>query len=921
VLIVASGGVALIYQSLWMRRLALVLGSTTYAVGTVLAGFMAGLGIGAFAFGKRVDRSSDPLRLYAALELAIGVIGLASPFVLEHGAAPYAFAYAHFKASPGLLTLARFVLGFSFVALPAFLMGGTLPVATRYMVRRSNEVGRGIAQLYALNTLGAAAGVLLLPFVFLPALGVRRTLLAAGVINLSIAAAAWRGAREIHEDVATGRRATVPFARVPRSTLAAFFLSGFVALALEVVWNRFFVMYTGSSVYGYAIIAFLYLTGIVVGGMLFAILDRRDLDPARVFVVCLFLLVADLAVTIPLMDAVIHVQLATLGAFGVGFASFQLASVAAAALVILPPTTLFGISFPAVAKALTSSVGRVGSDLGLAYLINTAGTTAGALVASFLLLPHFGLRASLEGLAFVTVLALALAASYAAWTRRGVVLVLLAVALAAVPAVSRDWDARLMHTEISRETNSVLESWRDGRFGQQLADMTVRAFRDGVDATVSIVDYGEGSRSLFVNGKPDGSDGRDMLTQALLAHLPLLVHPAPHRVLVIGMGTGVSLAAASRYPVDSIDLVEISPEVLDLSSRWFETINRDVMHDPRLTVHMEDGRNFIAFDDAEPYDVITNEPSNPWMTGVANLFTDEFFAQLRRRLRPDGVLAQWFHYYNMDLDDVRTLLGTFRRHFAYVFVFAPYSEWQRGDMVILATSRPLDFTRLVRTMMHDESPGRELRALGLGPVDLLQSFVLSPENLARFVDTAPANTDDEPIVELHAPRALFHDTTNANLRAMLDASGGARLPVAGGQEFAGGFDVDGPPGFHSTSRAFRVQVLPTLGSDGNPARDLLAEVRFEDGAGRQLVVLSTSRRLERDDLEHLAREVAGTTVVPDGATVVDGHAAVAFTAGGIRGAAWTCWQSHMSYAAALSGFVEGDDGVSPETLRGVRCHQ
>jgi len=206
-------------------------------------------------------------------------------------------------------------------------------------------------------------------------------------------------------------------------------------------------------------------------------------------------------------------------------------------------------------------------------------------------------------------------------------------------------------------------------------------------------------------------------------------------------------------------------------------------------------------------------------------------------------------------------------------------------------------------------------------VDLLQSFVLSPENLARFVDTAPSNTDDEPIVELHAPRALFHDTTNANLRAMLDASEGARLPVAGGQEFAGGFDVDGPPGFHLTSRAFRVQVLPTLGSDGNPARDLLAEVRFEDGTGRQLVVLSTSKRLERDDLEPLAREAAGTTMVPDGATDVDGHAAVAFAARGIRGAAWTCWKSHMSYAAALSGFVEGDAGASPDTLRGVRCHQ
>src|SRR5262249_36134224 len=156
---------------------------------------------------------------------------------------------------------------------------------------------------------------------------------------------------------------------------------------------------------------------------------------------------------------------------------------------------------------------------------------------------------------------------------------------------------------------------------------------------------------------------------------------------------------------------------------------------------------------------------------------------------------------------------------------------------------------------------------------------------------------------------------------ILEAPEGPRLPVAGAQEFVGGFDCDGPPGFHLTSRAFRVQVLPRLGTDGNPARDLLAEVRFEDGDGRRLVVLGTSRRLERGDLEHLAREAAGTTVVPDGDAVVDGHAAEAFSARGVRGVAWTCWESQLSYAAALSGFVEGDGGVSPDTLRGVQCHQ
>jgi spermidine synthase len=472
-LIVLSGAVALIYQSLWIRHLGLVLGSTTYAVGTVLAAFMAGLGVGAWALGHRADTSPAPLRLYAALELAIGAAGLASPFLLAQGNAAYAICYASLRGSPGLLTLARFLIGFAFVTVPAFLMGGTLPVATRYVVRSAAQVGREIGLLYALNTAGTAAGVLLLPFVLLPWLGMRATLLASGVTNVAIAFVAWAAARREPEAAplpAPARREASSHSARAAGVLAAFFLSGFVAIALQVVWNRFFAMYIGSSIYSYAVILFLYLLGITIGGLLFTVLDRRGADPALVFVAALGLLVADLAVTIPLMDRVLYLQLVTLDTVGVGFWPFQRASIAAAGLVVFPPTILFGISFPAIAKCISPTAERVGTGLGLAYLVNAAGTTAGALAASFVLLPHLGLRASLCLLTGTAALAAALAAGRAAWASPARLAAAAAVvALALLPALAPAWDTRLMHTAISKDADSLVAAWREHAMARDLA--------------------------------------------------------------------------------------------------------------------------------------------------------------------------------------------------------------------------------------------------------------------------------------------------------------------------------------------------------------------------------------------------------------------------------------------------------------------
>jgi spermidine synthase len=907
-----SGTVALVYQSLWMRQLSLILGSTTYAVGTVLAAFMAGLGVGADVMGRRADRTRDVLRLYAALELAIGLVGLASPVVLAQGNGVYAFCYVRLHDRPALLTLARFLIGFAFVVVPAFLMGGTLPVAARYLVRRAGDVGRKVGLLYAANTLGAALGALLLPYGLLPALGLRGSLLASGATNLVIAAIAWRAAGRAASEPAPAsrepaRRAVVPPA--PASALlVAFFLSGFAALGLEVVWNRFFSMYVGSSIYSYALILFLYLVGIVLGGLLYTRLDRRGIAPARVFAGSLLLLLADLAFTVPLMDRVLYLEVATLGTLGIGFAAFQAASVAAVALVVLPPTVLFGVSFPAVVAAFARDPARVGGDLGRAYLVNTGGTTLGALAASFVMIPGLGVRGALDALALLVLPALVLATPA---RRRALPALGLGVLLALVPLLCPAWDARFMHTNFAKEPEQILDLWREGNLTAGVRGIAVRELRDGVDVTASVAVY-EDMTALLVNGKTDATDGPDMAMQFLIGHLPLLVRPEAKDVLVIGMGSGVTLGAVTRHPVAAIDLVEISPEVLDLGDRHFRHVNHGALHDPRVTAFVEDGRNFVAFNPTRAYDVIVSEPSNPWMTGVANLFTDEFFAALRRRLRPDGVLAQWFHYYNMRLEDIRTLLTTLRGHFPAVYGFAfHHREEIIGDVLLLAAAEPLDFAPALAALGADGPATEDLRPFGFaGPDTFLRGFVLGPEVLDRFVAGAPVNSDDHPHIELDAPRALFRNTTFENLAALLEASAGARLPVAAVAAGEPGVHLVLPPGFQRTGAAYRVETDDGP-PDGLPLRTPVLELAFADGRGNRLTVAAVRGLRDGQGLVQLARLLAGHPIGTGVDATVHGHNAVAFEMPDDRTlVAWACPQSEASYAAS----------ASPEAARGLRCH-
>ena len=870
VLVLTSGAAALVYQSVWIRQLSLILGSTNHAVGTVLAAFMAGLGTGAFLIGRRVDRVPRPLALYAALELGIGLVGLASPLALAQGTDLYAAFYRRLHESPGLLTMARFAIGFAFVFVPAFLMGGTLPAATRHVVAAGGAIGPAVGRLYAINTLGAGCGALLLPYVLLPTLGLRFTLVVTALTNIALAVAARGAAREFAVRAPESRPAGAERSRRP-ALLVAFFVSGFVALALEVLWNRFFAMYIGSSIYSYAVVLTLYLVGIFVGGLVSERLMAAGRDPKRIFVWSLMTVLAALAIGVPVMDRVLYPQIAVLDAFGLNFWSFQAASIVAAALVLLPPTIAFGASFPAVTAALARDAAEAGRTLGFVYLVNTGGTTLGSLTASFVLIPALGLRASFGMLTVLVAVSVLLAAFGGLGRRIGFVVAVLA--LAVLPSVLPSWDLRRMHSAISNDARTVMTAWHTGVLEQALGAIQVLDLHDGVDATVSVARYADGEQALLVNGKGDASDGIDMFTQLLLAYLPLAVRPEARDVLVVGMGSGVTLGAALRHPLGRVDLVEIAPEVLELGARHFRHVNRGALDDPRVVVHVEDGRNFIAFGDDRDYDVVISEPSNPWMTGVANLFTTEFFAQVRGRLRPGGILTQWFHTYGMELDDVRSLLATVHGHFSHVYVFAFHHTLDvAGDMILLASDAPVDFAPALAAF-EQGMVADDLRRYGIdGAVSLAQGFVLGPGSLDAFVAGAAINSDDHPRIELNAPRNVLRDTAFDNLDALLAASHGAVLPASRNVDGTRPELLRGPVGARAAWSGLRLVVTDARAESGLWKREVVSEATYETANGTLRVVGAPAVAGEAATARLLAR-IDGTETQSAEELTVGGHAA------------------------------------------------
>ncbi len=735
-----TGASSLVFEVIWTRLLLLSLGATALAMGAVLGAFMAGMALGSAVAGGRLVSRLDPIVAYALLEGWAGAYGLATPHLLLLVDVPD--PAMQFAAAIGLL-------------LPATIgMGASLPILARAFGGPSGRQAVEVGRLYAANTAGAVLGPLLAVFWLFPGLGLARTLYVASAVDLFVCMLVL-ASRRIFPAWEAPPAVVSPAADLGGDGLlrAALFVSGAAAMVYEVAWTRALSIALGSSVYGVTIMLSTYLFGIALGSALVSLLLSRVKRRVSVDAVAWLLGAAAVAAHLSFLLAQslprLFVELFKL--VGGGTVRIALLQFATAAVLMLPAALGLGAMLPLAAGALAGEAGEVGRKVSRLYTANLVGSAVGAALAGALLLGSLGVDASVRLASSVALLA---ALVLVVWPRRRLPAPGVAFALALLFV--------LLVAPRGIETTKGIGFYANLPYYADQNDQGLREvveahqllfYRDGATASVAVHQIGN-TRILRINGKSDASTGPgDMQTQLLAAHLPLLLRPA-QRVAVIGWGSGVTAGAALSYPVARVDAFEIEPAVV-AASHYFDTVNGQPLSDPRLRLAIGDARALLRRS-AVRYDVIIAEPSNPWQTGEANLFTQDYFRLVAARLSEDGVLCQWFHLYGMSEPLVQSLVATFRSVFPEHLVFRLSS---RRDTLLLGSRRPIQFSGpRMRDLLRDPRRSGTLASVGIRhPFDLLSRLALDPATSGAFTGSAPINTDDNMHLELQAPRCLYLD--------------------------------------------------------------------------------------------------------------------------------------------------------------------
>jgi spermidine synthase len=758
-----SGAAGLIDQVVWGKALGLIFGHTAYAVATVLAVFMAGLAAGSAWLGRRSERWSHPIAAYGWLELGVAATAAASLAGLAGVRAIYVAAYPYAAGNAAVLLVLRFAGSAIVLFLPTFLMGGTLPVLVRGLTRNAEELAPRVSRLYWINTAGAVAGTFAAGFFLLPSFGLRLTLAVAVALNLiagMIALALARKELAVRSIDFTTLPEKIEVEADTRSVppwflLVCFAIVGATAMSYEIGWTRLLATQLGSSTYAFTLMLSTFLTGIVLGSALFERWSRRRQPGAMTFAATQTLTALAALAFLALFTHLIEVLPPILRATHESFRGLVFAQFIASALAMLPTAVVFGFNFPAVVVLIAGPRslpgGGAGSAVGRAYAWNTLGAIAGAIAAGFWFLPRLG---SFHLLAATIALNLALAAaiSLKAVERRswkilgfaGNLLLLIAALFAGFSNYFYDPAVASYNTVMYWNLYDRPLSLRENA---HLVDVVY--FRDGLNATISVArtdDY----ISLRTNGKVDASN-HDVTTQLLVGHLGALAH-TPRRVLLIGFGSGMTASAIAAYSaLERLDVVEIEPAVVG-AAPLFTQLNRDVLHDPRVHLTIDDARNFL-FTTREKYDLIVSEPSNPWIAGVASLFTSESYQAVRERLVPGGVFVQWVQMYSLYPDDLRMVLATFLSEFHGATLWHGDSP----DLILMAPS-PDSGEILRRTKSYFDVPRlrQDFSQFGMEEAaGLFGFYMLDDASLRKFSSGALVNTDDQTLLEYHSPRSLL----------------------------------------------------------------------------------------------------------------------------------------------------------------------
>lgn len=794
-----SGATGLAYQVVWFKRFTHVWGSSSLAFAAVGGSFLFGLGLGAYLFGRWADRAVAPLRWYGVCELLIGGLALGIPFEIAALVNASAGWYEGIPEQPLLRYLVQFCITLLVVGPPCVLMGGTLPLLIRQLTHRDGSLDQATGWLYAINTFGGASGCYLTGFHLLPMLGLLWTNNLAASINLAIgliSIVASNAAQRAQPSEAPAGESAAPLPILtwnPR--LAALYLaaalSGCAALVLEMTWTRQLALVLGGSTYALTATVFVVLVGIGLGSLIFHLgLRGWASRPILPVLVIGMILAGSLAGVWCLpglsqwagIDAVRGLRASQWGN--------SLICVTASAVVEFLPAVGMGILFPLFVHLTRASAERVGSVVGNIYAWNTLGSIAGASLTAALLFPRIGtagavaLAAAMYVVSLLAVLPWRGAANLTRVSAAG------AVGAAIVLLIAQPADFRLTNLGLylygDQFARMPLRQWA--------ARLTPLFFQEGASSNVLVTLHGPDRISMRVNGKIDASNGIDMSTQTGMAYYPRALMPAAKEVLVIGFGSGCTSGRSLLFPGTRVTCCELEPAVY-AASECFARFNSsphkqtraalvaknnalppqqrltpaEIDRRARFAIVFGDGRTAIQ-GTSRKYDLVISAPSNPWIAGISNLFTREFFRATRERLNEGGVLAQWIQGYHFTVPDYLMIVRTMRQEFPHYGVV----QLAGGtDTLLLASTSPLlpdaDGIRRLQEVVDSTSAMRGDLETWQGSGELrwalLANFALGKEQLDRLVDADPSeaiNTDLDLRLEFDAPLRLFQATTTGH---------------------------------------------------------------------------------------------------------------------------------------------------------------
>jgi spermidine synthase len=757
-LFAGSGCSALIYEIVWYQLLQLVIGSTAVSLGVLLATFMGGLCLGSLLLPRFLSAERHPLKVYAAVELGIGLCGILALMGMPLVSGVYVAAAAH--GFPSILM--RAVICSVCLLPPTMLMGASLPAAARWL-KTSAEGVSWMGLLYGANTAGAVFGCLLAGFYLLRVFDMATATYVAAAINLTVALASLLLAR------LSPHKAAAPASPVGAAGIsgywpvyAAIALSGASALGAEVVWTRLLGLMLGATVYTFSIILAVFLVGLGIGSVVGSIVVRSMMRPRVAMGCCQMALAAAVAWTAwQLSDSLPYWPINPFLSTSLWY-TFQLDMVRVL-WAVLPAALLWGASFPLALAAVAPRGGDSGRLVGRVYAANTGGAIVGALAFSMVLIPWIGTRYSESVLIGIGALSALVVLGPLVWRARS--------AAGAVALLAATACAALMATRVSGVPGELIAYGR--RMTTSMGKSEILYTAEGMNSSIAISRWSDGAIQFHVSGKVEAStEPYDMRLQRMLGHLPALIHGQPRKALIVGFGAGVTAGTFVLHPsIERIVICEMEPIIPKTAKRYFHQEHYNVLDDPRTQVFYDDARHYVLTT-PEKFDIITSDPIHPFVKGSATLYSKEYFEMVKGRLNPGGIVTQWVPLYESDMPTVKSEIATFFDVFPDGSIFANELSGGGYDLVMLgwAGAAKIDVDAVEARLEQPayRAVAQSLREVGFSSaIQMLGTYAGQASDLAPWLADAEINRDGDLRLQYLAGFALNNSQENEIYSRML----------------------------------------------------------------------------------------------------------------------------------------------------------